>query len=161
VEGDQLIFDGLQQSGVFKPTAVRYTDQPAQRLCRSLRECSGFSETAIGEDVDYWLAEYSSTGARPGGEPAPIMIDPRIDRIKAAYRRELDPEKRGALLKELQPVLAEFMPAVPAIDLYGTFSFRWPWLHNINHGDPTGVYGRPIWGGHKQWLDAAMPRRNG
>jgi hypothetical protein len=53
---------------------------------------------------------------------------------------------------------AEWMSIIPAFDDYSTFSFQWPWLHNINNGMITG---RPDWGGHKIWLDKDMPRRNG
>jgi hypothetical protein len=52
------------------------------------------------------------------------------------------------------------MPAIPFIDMYTSFSFRWPWLHNINWGSEDQT-GRPVSGGHKQWLDADMPKRNG
>ena len=155
-EASQLVIDGLNQSGLFKVNVVRALNQVEERLCRSLRQCSGMAATATSEDVDYYIAEYSSSGSRPGGEPA--ITDPRIDNAKVAYRRELDPQKRAALLQDLQLVLAEFMPAVPSIDMFTSFSFRWPWLHNVNYGE---LRGRPAWGGHKWWLDADMPKRNG
>ena len=56
---------------------------------------------------------------------------------------------------------AELMPAIPYIHQYTSFRFRWPWLHNINwrlqpaDGIPEG---RPVLGGHLQWLDADMPQ---
>ncbi|MPZ49050.1 MAG: twin-arginine translocation signal domain-containing protein [Dehalococcoidia bacterium] len=158
IDLDQLMADAMQKSGLFNPKVVISPNTVVQRNCRSLRQCSGYSETAINEDVDYWLAEYSSAGARPGGEPP--WSDPRADNIKDAYRREQDQEKRIGLLKELQTVLAEFMPAIPTVDMFNDFTFRWPWMHNTNWGHENQD-GRPIWGGHKQWLDADMPRRNG
>ena len=36
--------------------------------------------------------------------------------------------------------------------LFGSFRFDWPWLHNVNYD---------LQQGHKHWLDANMPRRNG
>jgi ABC-type transport system substrate-binding protein len=155
---DQLSIDALNQGGVFKPNVIRSLNTVEHRNCRSLRQCSGYARTTLPDpDVDYLLAEYSSSGSRPGGEPA--ITDPRIDSGKDSYRREQDQAKRIQILKDLQAVYAEFMPSIPFISLHTTFSFRWPWLHNINHGD--GVTGRPVLGSHRQWLDPNMPRRNG
>ena len=82
--------------------------------------------------------------------------------IADAYRRETDLQKRIQLVKDLQMAAGEFFPTVPRPHMFTTFTFRWPWLHNTNHGwNGNSLDGRPIWGGHKQWLDANMPRRNG
>jgi hypothetical protein len=56
-------------------------------------------------------------------------------------------------------VQAGHFTTIPYIHQYTSFSFRWPWVHNINHGD--ALSGNPVWGGHRQWLSADMPRRNG
>jgi hypothetical protein len=106
------------------------------------------------------MREYYSKGPRPGGEPA--YASPKLDQIADAYRKETDAQKRIQLVKDMQMAAGEFFPTVPRPHTFTTFNFRWPWLHNTNHGwNGTSLDGRPIWGGHKQWLDANMPRRNG
>jgi hypothetical protein len=83
--------------------------------------------------------------------------------VAEAQRRELDPDKRIEYLKEFQMVAAELMPTVPYIHQYTEFRFRWPWLRNANYGYPDGIgipTGKPVWGGHRQWLDPEMPNRD-
>jgi peptide/nickel transport system substrate-binding protein len=155
-EDERLMIDSANQSGVFKVLLTTETNTVAHRNCRSLGECRTLTSTSLSEDMDYFLRELHSAGNRPGGERP--YTDPTLDRIADAYRRELDAQKRISLLKEWQMFNSEFFPQIPSIDQYTSFSFRWPWMHNINHG---AVSGRPYYGGHLQWLDANMPRRNG
>jgi peptide/nickel transport system substrate-binding protein len=160
-EEDQLTIDRLQASGVFTVNVQRSQNTVAHRECRSLGRCDGLVQSSTNEDVDHVIyRDYHSAGNTEGDQAFP---DPRIDRAAEAQRREMDPRKRVEFLKEFQMVAAEIMPAIPYVHQYTTFSFRWPWLHNINHGQPEiqGVSdGRPIWGGHRQWLDKDMPNRD-
>ncbi|MPZ47913.1 MAG: hypothetical protein GEU75_01115 [Dehalococcoidia bacterium] len=156
-----LAIDSLGRSGVFNPKIIRYPNQVAYRECRVEGNCDALTETGVNEDADYIIyADYHSKGNTSGGPQA--YPDPRIDAVAEAQRREMDPRKRIEYLKDFQRIAAEFMPAIPSWHQYTTFNFVWPWLHNINHGEPEGASipgGRPISGGHLQWLDAGMPNR--
>jgi ABC-type transport system substrate-binding protein len=156
-EGDRLIVDQMNQSGVFKVKENIYTNSVQHRDCRSLGQCVGLVQSSISDDVDYVLRDQHKNGPRPGGEPA--YPNAEYDRLADAYRREQDPGKRIQILKDIQLVQAGHFTTIPYIHQYTSFSFRWPWVHNLNHGEATS--GNPVWGGHKQWLDADMPRRNG
>lgn len=160
-EQEGLAIDSLNKSGVFEVNVKTSANTVEHRECRSLGNCVGLAQSGIAEDPDYILRKYHSEGARPGAEIAYPNAD--IDRIADTYRLELDAQKRLALLKELQMVAAKHFPTVPFVHDFTSFSFRWPWLHNLNHGDLSGqgTDGRPVWGGHVQWLDPDMPRRNG
>jgi peptide/nickel transport system substrate-binding protein len=155
-EAERLMFDSLNQSGLFKAKDVVQTTSTS--YCWTARNCDAIARTGRGTeyDMDYYMRELTSAGARPDAEPA--YPHPTLDRIAEEFRRTVDQERRIALVKEWQMFSAEWMSIIPAFDDYSTFSFQWPWLHNINNGMITG---RPEWGGHKIWLDKDMPRRNG
>ena len=87
--------------------------------------------------------------------------DQRLDDLAVKQRSELDVERRLNLLKDFQRLTAELMPTIPGRHLNTTLSFRWPWLHNLAYGSSgSPPQGRPIGGGHLQWLDASMPDRD-
>ncbi|MPZ47906.1 MAG: hypothetical protein GEU75_01080 [Dehalococcoidia bacterium] len=159
-EVEQLITTSLGASGTFKVNVVRSANTVAHRDCRSLGHCDGLVESGNDVEADYVItADYYSKGNKSGEQAYP---DPRIDAVAVAQRREMDPQKRIEYLKEFQRVVAELMPLVPYAHQYTELSFRWPWLHNVNRGEPPGneiPEGRPISGGHLQWLDASMPNR--
>jgi hypothetical protein len=61
-------------------------------------------------------------------------------------------------LKDIQRHLAREFYIVPADGNYGSFTFQWPWLHNIIYADsPIPGSGQA----QKVWLDEKMPNRNG
>jgi ABC-type transport system substrate-binding protein len=161
-EEEQLVIDSLAASGNFKVEVVRSVNTVAHRNCRSLGQCEGLVSSGTGDDYDadrVIYRDYHSAGNTGGMQSYP---DPRIDKVADAQRREPDVQKRIGLIKEFQLLTAELMPLVPFVDQYTTFRFRWPWLRNSNWGYPTSAdlpEGRPVWGGHKQWLDAGMPNR--
>jgi ABC-type transport system substrate-binding protein len=159
-EVEQLTIDSLSQSGNFKVEVVRSANTVAHRNCRSLGQCDGIVQSSVSEDADYIIErDYLSYGNKEGEQAYP---DPRIDKVAEAQRRELDPVKRIELLKEFQRVATELTPAIPYVHLYTQFRFRWPWLHNSNYGFTTAdtlPEGRPVAGGHLQWLDKDMPNR--
>jgi hypothetical protein len=75
----------------------------------------------------------------------------------------MDLEKRSQILKDFQILLAELMPAIPGRHQFTTFSFRWPWAHNLSFAGDNGSSpptGQPVLGGQKIWLDPDMPNRN-
>jgi peptide/nickel transport system substrate-binding protein len=160
-EGDTLTIDSLNKSGLFRIKVNTSANTVVHRECRSVGNCVGIVQSSINEDPDYILRKYHTNGARPGADSA--YPHPRLDSIADTYRRELDAQKRIALIKEMQTVAAEHMPVVPYIHQYTSFTFRWPWLHNLSHGDLSvqGLEGRPALGGHLHWLDKDTPRRNG
>ena len=164
-ESDQLTIDRLASSGNFKVNTIRSQNTVSHRECRSLGRCDGLVQSSTNEDADHVVyRDFHSLGNTEGEQAFP---DPRIDRIAELQRREMDPDKRIEYLKEFQRLAAELMPTIPDIHQYTEFSFRWPWLHNTHVGGPdtgeasaTGVpEGRPVAGGHLQWLDANMPGR--
>jgi peptide/nickel transport system substrate-binding protein len=158
-EQDQLVIDSLNQSGNFAVNVIRSINSVEHRNCRSLGRCDGIVQTSVSEEADYVIyRDFHSQGNTEGEQAYP---DPRIDRVAEAQRKELDVAKRIEHLKEFQMIAAELIPVLPWIHQYTSFRFRWPWLHNSNYGDAgSPPEGRPIPGGHLQWLDAEMPRRN-
>ncbi len=155
----QLTMDSLTASGTFRLEVVRVPTAPEYIKYRIGGEYDGFlgNETGSLDDVDFHLAqEAQGTANRPVPYP-----DPQIDALVTAQRQALTLEERWNVLKELQPILAAHMPTVPPSHDYTTFSFRWPWLHNINWGEiGSPPAGRPRWGGHLHWLSPDMPRRD-
>jgi peptide/nickel transport system substrate-binding protein len=160
-EQDQLVIDSMSQSGLWQINTVRSANTVAHRNCRSLGQCDGLVQSSTSEDVDHVIyRDYHSAGNTEGEQAYP---DPRIDAAAEAQRRELDPAKRIEYIKEFQRVAAELMPTIPYIHDFTSFAFRWPWVHNYTHGWNQGAgmpNGRPVIGGHLQWLDSAMPNRD-
>jgi peptide/nickel transport system substrate-binding protein len=169
-EDNLIVMDSLQATGTFNlnihrvATAAEHNKYRIDGLYDGLIPQSGYSD-----DADYFVArDYHSKGRAAVGELPQAYPDARIDSLGDAQRLELDPAKRAEVLKDFQRLLAELMPAVPGRHLSTSFSFRWPWLHNTNHGTTAGSWtgtdspplGVPVPGGHLHWLDANMPNRN-
>jgi ABC-type transport system substrate-binding protein len=153
---DQLMIDSINQSGVFKVAAVGQANTVQERNCRSLRQCDALIRTGNSEyDMDYFFRE-QTFGARDGGDPS--YPNPELNRLAEAFRKEIDFERRVQIVKDYQKVQAEYMSMIPATHEYTVFTFRYPYLHNVGNGDAEGY---PYLGGHQQWLDPKMPRRNG
>jgi peptide/nickel transport system substrate-binding protein len=169
-EADLLVMNSLQGAGTFDlnvnriPTAQEHNKYRIDGIYDGLIPQSGYSD-----DADYFIArDYHSKGRVASRELPQAFPDPRIDELGDKQRLEIDPVKRAQLLKEFQLLVAELMPAVPGRHLFTEFSFRWPWLHNSNQGTTLGSWtgfasppdGRPVLGGHLQWLDKEMPNRD-
>jgi ABC-type transport system substrate-binding protein len=155
-EQEQLVSDSLAATGTFKVEIMRSLNSVTHRDCRSLGRCDGLVSSGTGNyDADYVIyRDYHSQGNVEGEQAFP---DPRLDRVAEGQRKEMDVQKRIEFIKEFQYLAAELMPLIPFVHEYTSFRFRWPWVHNLNYG--SGISGRPVLGGHKQWLDAAMPNR--
>jgi peptide/nickel transport system substrate-binding protein len=161
---DQLVIDSLKKTGTFDLDILQVPTAPEYRKYNVDREMEGLAGTQIGSsnDADYFVTrDYSRFG--PFGEQQ-AFPHAKIDEFQKAQRKEVDPERRNAVLKEFQIFMAEWMPSIPGRHAFTTFSFRWPWLHNVNYGPPISASvgppaGRPVQGGHLHWLDKAMPNR--
>jgi ABC-type transport system substrate-binding protein len=155
--------DSMQASGVFNlqvervPTAAEHNKYRIQGLYDGL-----IPQSSQNDDADYFvMRDYHTAGRPPPDRQA--YPDARIDRLGDAQRKELDLEKRSQILKDFQLLLAELMPAIPGRHQFTTFSFRWPWAHNLSFAGDNGgspPTGQPVLGGHKIWLDPDMPNRN-
>jgi ABC-type transport system substrate-binding protein len=158
-EENQLVIDALKQSGVFNLQVVQMSANDFRTNINVDGKYDGTQQesAASGNDIDYVLyRDYHSS--RVGGVAFP---DPKIDALAEAQRREADYEKRIAIIKDIQKYLAQNMLMNPGRSLYTRFSFRWPWVHNLNYGgETTGVARNPDLGGYLQWLDANMPNRD-
>jgi peptide/nickel transport system substrate-binding protein len=149
---NQLVIDSLMNSGVFKIDVKQIPAAEYRTNINVNRAYSGTQSPNSGEgNFDYlWFNDYWS--GRLGGTTFP---DTMLDSLLVAQRREMDFERRGALVKELQLYLAQKFYVNPALHQFTTFSIRWPWVHNSNYGPSY-----PDVGGHLQWLDKDMPDRN-
>jgi ABC-type transport system substrate-binding protein len=165
-EADQLVLDSLGAAGTFTLKIHRSQTSTEHRRYRSLLEQDGIvAQSSTDEDADYFVyRDYHSLGrvGSEGIERIPFPY-PEIDKVAEAQRREINPQKRFEHLKEFQSLAAKYMPAIPGRHQFTTFQFRWPWLRSFNNGQPVEASipdGRPIWGGHKQWLAQEMPNRD-
>jgi ABC-type transport system substrate-binding protein len=160
-EVDQLVIDSWTRSGAFKvvPNVIR--SRPEHDVCRLEGSCDGLvSQSGSSGEADRFIfRDYHSEGNLPRGPQA--FPDPRLDALAVTQRQEMDPSKRLELLRDFQRLTAQLMPTIPGRHLYTTLGFRWPWLHNLNHGDSgSPASGWPVGGGHLQWLDKDMPNRD-
>jgi peptide/nickel transport system substrate-binding protein len=165
---DQIVMDSLSKSGTVNLQVTRVANATEQNKYRIDGQFDGLiPQSGASGDADYFISrDYYSLGRADGPQAFP---DPKIDELAVAERKEMDVAKRNETLKQFQIFMAGYMAAVPGRHLYTTFRFRWPWLHNTNYaqvvtpgatGIPSPPEGRPVLGGHLQWLDANMPNRN-
>lgn len=166
----QLVMDSIDKSGAFKLDTVRVPTAREHDRYRLEGLYDGLiPQSSSSDDADYFvMLDYHSQG-RVGtrGLQHQAYPDPRMDALGEAQRREVDLEKRYGLLKDFQMLVAELMPAIPGRHQFTTFSFRWPWVHNLGFGTTSGNWsgassptkGMPVLGGHLHWLDKDMPNR--
>jgi ABC-type transport system substrate-binding protein len=150
--------DHLNASGI-----VRLKEEQVTQLDYSTRivygaEHRGLVVSAISgsaPDVDYLLfRNYHSRG------PAATYPEPKLDEIIDKSRREMDPIKRADHIKEFQRYVSSTFNNLPGAHRAGGWRFEWPWMHNVNQvkgsrNDTLGNFS------YLNWLDEAMPRRNG
>jgi ABC-type transport system substrate-binding protein len=169
-EADLVVMNSLQNAGTFALNVHRIATAQEHNKYRIDGIYDGLiPQSSYSDDADYFVArDYHSKGRVASRELPQAFPDPRIDALGDAQRLALDPAKRAQILKDFQILLAELMPAVPGRHLFTEFSFRWPWVHSLNHGTTAGNWtdfvsptqGRPVGGGHLQWLDKDMPNRD-
>jgi ABC-type transport system substrate-binding protein len=124
----QPFYDQVQQTGNFKGFQP-YT--PAQ------------SSFGVSQFDKVLRENYHSNGK------APSYPNPEMDGLIMKQLTELDPERRAAIYKDIQRVLAKNFYAIPSVWPFGAFSFQWLWVHNVSQQV------------EKHWLDAATPNRAG
>jgi peptide/nickel transport system substrate-binding protein len=156
----QLVMDSFAASGAFKLEVERVATAAEYNKYRIDGLFDGLLGTTSGSgdyDPDYHIfRDYHTEGIGKGS----AFPHAEIDRIGTASRRAVDIEERRGYLKEFQIFMAEWMAAIPGPHYFTQFSFTWPWLHNLNYGEQDSPpSGRPILGGHRHWLDSAMPNR--
>jgi len=146
-----LVLDEYKKFGLIRvnmnwlPTRQVFYDNIVYQLAPFKGILSPFpANGSTSNDIDFILQRlYVSDG------DSCAYPDAKTDDLIRAQRKELDPIKRGAILKDFQMHVANYFPVVPAHNLTAGWTFSWPWLHNVNKID------------HTQWLDEAMPKRNG
>lgn len=148
-----LTMDALNRSGVVKITEQRFPNN-AQTPYYQTNEYTGMigPVVASGGSVDAHMARfYHATQATHAFRGDPVMMD-LIDR----QRREVDPQRRIEIIKEYQRYAGKVFYHLPCEGNFGSFGFYWPWLHNSV--SPAALSNQRE---HLQWLDEAMPKRNG
>jgi len=172
-EEDQLVMDSLQASGNFDLQITRAQSRTEHNKYRLDGEFDGLiPQSGSTDDADYFAyRDYHSEGNPRGVQAYPL---PEVDELSRRQREALNVDDRITALQEFQRFMADWMMTVPGRDLFTTFSFRHPWVHNTAFGTtpendpPSGVSlggwhsppeGRHVLGGHLQWLDKDMPNR--
>jgi ABC-type transport system substrate-binding protein len=145
-----LILDEYKRFGLIRvnlnllPTRDIFYNNIVYQLTPFKGVMADMSIGAAGNDVDYIFQRlYESTG------DSCSYGDAKLDQIIHEQRSEVDPVKRAGMIKDFQMRAAEVFPVVPSHSNFAGWSFSWPWLHNVNQP------------GNLQWLDSAMPKRNG
>jgi ABC-type transport system substrate-binding protein len=157
-----LLVDSMNRSGNFALDVTSYSNSVAYRDCGRSHNCGGMMmQLSHDDEVDRILyRQYHSQGNI--ARSAQPFADDKMDAMIIAQRRELDVEKRRALLKDLQLELARRMTAIPGRHHFNVITLSWPWMHNTGWGwteagIPAGLVG---YGAHMQWLDKDMPNRD-
>lgn len=150
VEIQQLMIDELKKSGFIRPADRWLNTQEYYDAVTYAADFKGLAITSApgNTEPDYALYQNYHSSGRATSPYASAEMDDIVQR----QRRELDPLKRIEVLKEFQRYAAKTFPHMATHHLFGAFRFDWPWLHNVNYD---------LQQGHKHWLDADMPRRNG
>jgi ABC-type transport system substrate-binding protein len=157
-----LTRDAFNNSGLFR---IKETQVPNNAMTPyyQTNEYTGFigPVVASGGSPDTHMARfYHETQATHAFRGDPKMMD-----ILARYRQEFDYEARIEILHEFQRYAGEVFYHLPCEGGWGSFSFYWPWVHNITAGGIPHAYGSGVGVNyqreHLQWLDADMPKRNG
>jgi peptide/nickel transport system substrate-binding protein len=147
-----LTIDALNQTGILRLKPVA---EPAATVVNKIYVQNAFkgmlANLAAGGGLDFYLKNFYAIG--PGGTQP--FKDQALNDLVLKQARELDVNARIDVLKDIQRHLAREFYIVPADGNYGSFTFQWPWVHNIIYTTPFGEQA------HKVWLDEKMPNRNG
>jgi ABC-type transport system substrate-binding protein len=157
LDREQLTHKYLRESGVFNINFHLIPDAEYRTKYNVNLDYTGVSTAseASGRNLDYYLFRFYHKTRGGDGQGFLAFTDPKMDSLVEQQRREVDFDKRVNLIKDIQMYLAETFYQNPARSLFTTYSFRWPWVHNQQYmGEWPGL------GGHLQWLDESMPRRN-
>jgi peptide/nickel transport system substrate-binding protein len=92
-----------------------------------------FTYNEVGQELFNW---YHSKGGR-----FKSMTDPKVDDFIERQQKELDDNKRAAIIGDFQKYMAEKMYSVPGDGVSGGFGFQQPWYKNT------------AWPAYKEWID--------
>ena len=164
-EENQLVLDSFKATGTFDLKVERVPGRQAGNKYRIEGRFDGLlGWHSTGTGIDYVVMRDMHKNGRVGsrGLQNQAYPDARMDDLGDAQRGEMDPEKRLEILRDIQHLQAEIFQFIPSRHRFTTFSFRWPWVHNLGYGTNGGSppNGRAILGGHLHWLDETMPNRD-
>ena len=86
-----------------------------------------FTYNEIGQELFQW---FHSKGQRYKSLPAPPGKDAKADDFIDRQQRELDDNKRTAIIQDFQKYMAEMMYTIPGDGVSGGFGFQQPWYKN-------------------------------
>ena len=144
----------LEDGGMFKLTQIN-PDYQTDYLPKIYYGKGDFKGIAIGAstqypDVDgYMFAYYHTTGARQKVAFQGKNGDAKSDSLIEAQRKELDANKRIAIIQDWQRYMATKMLMIPFPGQAETFTLSWPWTGNFgvwrawdaeNAADETTIY---------------------
>jgi peptide/nickel transport system substrate-binding protein len=127
------VLSGMFQAGGLKTKLMPLT-QP-EWLEFKFSKGTGYQgllgNTANSFNDDAFLSTKYTPSGRDSVSQTPL---PGITDAIGAARSEIDPERRGEMIKQIQLDLAALMPDISAVSTQPALSFtlRWPWLKN--HG---------------------------
>ncbi|MPZ49400.1 MAG: hypothetical protein GEU75_08915 [Dehalococcoidia bacterium] len=151
--------DEWAKSGIVNANRINVTPQVYGDKVVATAEFKGVQYPAgsSGTDVDYLLyRNYHSNG--PPNPWIGDLADKTLDSLVVAQRTEPDWNKRVAILKDIQRHVAKTFPLLPGPHRFSTWTFEWPWLHNVNQPFTNRSWLQDSW---LNWLDPNMPKRNG
>jgi ABC-type transport system substrate-binding protein len=144
----------LEDGGLFKLNQIN-PDYQTEYLPKIYYGKGDFKGIAIGAstqypDVDgYMFAYYHTTGARQKVAFQGKNGDAKSDSLIEAQRKELDANKRIAIIQDWQRYMATKMLMIPFPGQAETFTLSWPWTGNFgvwrawdaeNAADETTIY---------------------
>lgn len=126
----EVLMDMLNQGGLrIKANVVDYDAEYNPKYLNGKANFDGVAmlPSSAGPDIDtHFASKYTVNGrATYIAEPLPGISD-----LVAAQRKEFDPAKRNAIIKEIQRLMAVSMPAAPVGGLSREFTLQWPYLGN-------------------------------
>lgn len=149
-EPNKSFFDVFTQmfsaGGFLKPTVkVLPHNEYNEKLHLSNGMFEGIASLGAGSaaDPDFIFSARYLEGSAYSHFPGPLpTIQPLLDK----QRKELDPERRTDIIRQIQEELASEMPTIPHPGLGLGLNIAWPWLANFGAivpwgGDPAAVDG--------------------
>ena len=106
-------------------------------------------------EVEGWVSDnYTSTSPKNFAG----YKDARADDLSEKQRRELDPQKRLAILKELNDYMRDQLPIVIEGNTFQMPTWQ-PWVHDISNGTVFDISGWGCLQLMRAWVDDRAPKR--
>ncbi|MPZ49158.1 MAG: hypothetical protein GEU75_07645 [Dehalococcoidia bacterium] len=154
---DEILAGHVSESGVF---ALTHDGLDYNTSWRRARESAGAGFPGIlthfqsGPTTDYILNRTYTPEGSNAVSPEPI---PGVTDLVYKQRREVDPQKRVAIMQDIQKQLALEWPCVYYLGDVPSFSLRWPWLRNDGIFLTGGNSSRPF---TYVWYDKALHEKH-